>query len=221
MRCSRRGFSIVEVMVASSLFLVVMMIGTGALQVVKRAGDHLKGRSQPRQQLRLLLGHLQRDVRAATFVYDPHLTVNFGGGFSHLYTGIPPVEPAAPAKNEVIYALAETAASEPQYTVVGLFLQPEVRDRAYEGSHRVVMASVAHQNGPTPGSPADIPLAALPVGSAQLRTFATASPADGLRVRRSPSGDGLSFEFVIGHRNEAEKVTLEVYQSQLTMRNNR
>lgn len=215
-----RGISMVEVLVASSLFLVLMMVGAGALQVVQRAGDHLRGRGQPRQQLRTLLGHLQRDVRAATFVYDPHLNASFKGGFSHAFEGAPPRDPESPAVHEVIYAVSDSAATEPSYTVCAMFLREDGRDKAYPGSHRVVMARVSGQFGPTPGSPADIPLATLPAAQTEVRTFATASPADGLRIRRSATGDGLAFEFVIGHRS-GKGVLYETYQTQLTMRNNR
>jgi hypothetical protein len=201
-RHGTRGLSMVEVLVASSLFLVVMMVGAGALKVVKRTGDHLKARGEPRQQLRALLGHLQREVRAACFVYDPHLSIDFGGGFSHVFEGAPQPSPALP-RSEVVLALAESPDTEPAYTVMALFLQPEPATQApYEGAHRVVLASVPGQTGPTLGSPADIPLASLPSNLAQVRTFATASPADGLRISRSDSGDGLNFEFMIGHRTE-------------------
>lgn len=212
-----RGFSLVEVVVASSAFVVVLLIGAGALKVVKRTSEHLQGRSQPRQQLRVLLGHLQRDVRAATFLYDPHLTLDLGGGASHVFQGAPRPDEA---RNEMVLALAETPTTAPRYTILALFLQPD-GDRAFPGSHRAVLGKVAGQVGPTPGSPADIPLASLPVGQAEVRTFATASPADGLRIRQTPSGDGLRFEFVIGHRLEGEGLHWETYQSTLTMRNNR
>lgn len=206
---------------AASLFVVVMMLGAGAMQVVKRSRDHLKGRSEPRQQLRALLGHLQRDVRAACFIYDPHLTISFGAGFSHEFDGAPPLDPAADPCHEVAYALAESPDIAPAYTVTGIFLQPDTTQAAYPGSHHVVLGSVGNQNGPTPGSPADIALSALPAGSAQVRTFATASPSDGLRIRRSPTGDALLFEFLIGHRTAGERVIMETYQTQLTLRNNR
>lgn len=221
-----RGVSLIEVLVASSTFVIVMMIGLGTLQVVKRAGDHLRGRSEPRQQLRTLLGHLQRNVRAACFVFEPSATVSFGNGASHTFEGGPPFDPVdpdeakAPPANDLIYALAETAATEPQYTVQSLFLQPD-GDIAYPGSHRMVLASVGNLVGSTPGTPADIPLGSLPASQAEVRTFATASPADGLRIRHTPTGDGLAFEFVIGHRNQGEKIQFETYQTHLTMRNNR
>lgn len=222
MRKRARGLSMVEVMVASSLFVVVMMLGAGAVGVVKRSRDHLKGRSEPRQQLRTLLGHLQNDVRAACFIYDPHLTVNFGANFSHAFDGAPPTDPNADPNHDAIFALVESADSSPSYSVYGIFLQPDTAlAAAYPDSHHVVLASVAGMNGPTPGSPADIPLGALPAASAQARTFATASPADGLRIRRNPTGDALSFEFQIGHRTEGEKVVIETYQTRLTLRNNR
>jgi hypothetical protein len=220
MRQRRRGLSIVEVLVASSAFLVVMMIGVGALHVVKQAGDHLKGRSLPRQQLRVLLGHLQSDVRAATFVFDAHSTVSFAGA-SHSFAGAPPKDAAAAASQDCLWALAETADTEPSYKVEALFLQPDGPDRPFEGAQRMVWACVGGQRGATPGTPADIALGSLPADRTEVRTFATASPADGLRVRRTPSGDGLLFEFVIGHRTEAERVLYETYQAQLTMRNNR
>lgn len=216
-----RGLSMVEVLVAASLFVVVMMLGAGAMHVVKRSRDHLKGRSEPRQQLRALLGHLQRDVRAACFIFDPHLTISFGPSYSHAFAGAPPLDPSAPSSHEVALAVAETASSTPRYTVLALFLQPDQAQPAFPGSHHVVMGSVSHQNGPTPGSPADIPLGALPSSAAEVRTFATASPSGGLRIRRTPTGDGLDFEFEIGHRSAGEKVITETYQTRLTLRNNR
>ncbi len=216
------GLTLAEVLVASSAFAFVMMIGIGTVSVVKRSGDQLRGRSEPRQQLRVLLGNLQRELRAATFIYSPNVSLDFGSTYQHEFTGGPPTDPSDPPVQEVVFARSESAAVEPEYTVEALFLQQDLGpDRAYDGAHKIVLTRIARQVGVTPGSPADIQLTNLPTSDINVRTFATATPAEGLRIRQTPTGDGLMFEFVIGHKTEGESILYETYQTHLTMRNNR
>lgn len=214
-----KGFSIAELMVASFSFLLVMLVALGALRVVQRTSRHLKGRSVPRQQLRVLLGNLQREIRAANFVYDANGVLSFGAE-SHSFSGGPSADPSLPPVQEVAFATPETASPATTYKVSGLFLQPEPRG-AFAGAHSIVLGEVKNLVGLTPGTPADIPLAALPPAGAGLRKFRTASPADGMRIRLSQTLDGLTFEFVIGHKTEGESVLFETYQANFTMRNNR
>ena len=217
-----RGLTLAEVLVASSAFAFVMMIGLGTVGVVKRSGDQLRGRSEPRQQLRVLLGHLQRELRAATFIYAPTQALDFGSTYQHTFAGGPPTDPDDPQVHDVVFARSESAASEPEYTVEALFLQEDTTpDRPYLGAHKIVLTQIAHQVGVTPGSPADIQLANLPTSDINIRTFATATPTNGLKIRQTPTGDGLMFEFVVGHKTEGETILYETYQTHFTMRNNR
>ncbi len=206
-------------MVASFSFLLVMLVALGALKVVRRSSRHLESRSVPRQQLRVLLGHLQHEVRGATYIYDSLDTVAFGAD-SHTFSGAPPADPNTPAIHDLLLALPEGPELTPTYRVLGLYLQPQPK-APFANAHRAVLASVSNLAPTTPGTPADIPLAALPPAGSGVRTFATASPPDGLRVRSSPTLDGLEFEFVIGHKTEGQSVLYETYQANFTMRNNR
>lgn len=215
----QRAFSLAELMVASFSFLLVMLVALGALAVVRRSSRHLEGRSVPRQQLRVLLGHLQHEVRGATYVYDTTLALSFGAQ-THTFSGSPPSDPNTPAIHDMVLALPESADLNPTYRVMGLYLEPQPKP-PYPNAHRVVLAEVSNLSPVTPGTPADIPLAALPNAGAGVRTFSTASPLDGLRIRLSPTLDGLEFEFVIGHKTEGESVLYETYQANFTMRNNR
>jgi hypothetical protein len=216
------GFSVAEVMVASGMFLLLMLVGLGTLQVIKRTGAQLKGRSVPRQQLRALFLHLQKQVRAANFIFDIDQPVDFGSDYSHTYTGAPDSDPGSAGVSALLWAIPESADAAPTYRLHGLFLQPDATsDKAFEGAHSVISAQVPNLVGATPGSPADLPLTALPTDKTTVRNFQIASPADGLRIHRSESGDGLIFQFVIGHETEGESLVFETYTSHLTMRNNR
>ena len=211
-----------EVMVASGMFLLLMLVGLGTLQVIKRTGAQLKGRSVPRQQLRALFLHLQKQVHAANFIFDVNETVDFGSGYTHTYSGAPESDPSLPGASGLLVAIPEGAESAPTYRLEGLFLQPDnTTDRAFDGAHSVVSAQVSNLVGTTPGSPADLPLSALPPNKLSVRSFQTASPVDGLKIHRSESGDGLIFEFMVGHKTEGEGLVFETYTSHLTMRNNR
>lgn len=208
-----------ELAVASFSFLLVMLVGLGALHVIKRTTAQLQGRSLPRQQLRALLGHLQREIRGATFVYDTSARLDFGTE-SHSFSGGPSADPNQPAVNEVAYASPETPDLATTYKVSALFLQPDPKP-AFSGAQRIVLAEVQNLAGLTPGTPADIPLGSLPAAGLGLRRFGTASPSDGLRIRLSQTLDGLEFEFVIGHETEGESVLFETYQANFSMRNHR
>lgn len=217
-----RGFTIAEIMVASGAFLVLMLVGLGTLRVVKSTGDHLKGRSVPRQQLRALFAHLQHEVRAATFVYDVNEDVIFGPGLNHQFLGAPPHEASQAPASSALFAIPETADSTTTYRIASIFLEQNTGSSSpYQGSHKVIVTSTSNMSGATPGSPADIPLSTLPVTNTSVKRFHTASPGDGLRIRRSQSLDSMRFEFVIGHETEGEGLVFETYATQLTMRNNR
>ncbi len=218
----KHGFTIAEIMVASGLFLILMLVGLGTLRVVQNTGDHLKGRSLPRQQLRALVSHLQHEVRAATFVYDVNATLNFGPNTSFAFLGAPPHDPNQAPARSLLMAIPESSDAATTYRISSLFLEPDTStDAAYENSHQVVVTSTENMSGMTPGSPADIPLNALPVNRTSVKRFQTASPGDGLKMRLSESLDSLQFEFVIGHETEGEGLVFETYTAQFTMRNNR
>ncbi len=219
---SNRGLTIAEVLVASSCFLLVMTIGLGAVEVVKRAGDHLKNRSEPRQQLRALVGHLQTQVRAAAFVFPATGPVNFGGGHSHTFSGAPPIWPEQPPAESLLWASAESAEIQPTYRVQGLYLKEDTSaNRAFDGAHVAILAEVSQTPTTVPGNPAGIVLGSLESGTSAFRRFALAAPSDGLRVWLTPSADGAIFEFVLGHKNQTGAITRQLYRTQFTMRNNR
>ena len=219
---SRRGLSIAEILVASTLFGVVMLIGLGALQMVHRTNQQLKGRSEPRQQLRALLAHLKSEVRAATFVFHPNTNVDFGQGMSHNFGDGPPEDGTLPPATDLLFAITEVPDLPPSFIVEGLYLTPETqRERSFPSAHQVVLGRIPNAVGTTPGSPADIPLASLSTANSEVKIFRTASPADGLKVRLGESLDSLIFEFVLGHRTEGSNIHFETYQTEFTMRNNR
>ena len=143
----KHGFTIAEIMVASGLFLILMLVGLGTLRVVQNTGDHLKGRSLPRQQLRALVSHLQHEVRAATFVYDVNATLNFGPNTSFAFLGAPPHDPNQAPARSLLMAIPESSDAATTYRISSLFLEPDTStDAAYENSHQVVVTSTENMS---------------------------------------------------------------------------
>ncbi len=216
------GLTLAEVLVASSAFLVVMAIGIGAVRVVERAGQHLKNRSEPRQQLRTLVGHLQSDLRAASFVFNYHRPVLFGGGLGHDFQGAPMPWPEGEPVDSVLWARAESAEPETTFSVEGLFLQPYPLEKApFSGARLAVLASAREVVSDSPGRPVDIPIDSLAGYTQQARRFEISAPPGGLKVWYSPTADGLVLQFALAHRNESGGLTEQSYRTQFTMRNNR
>ena len=68
---NRRGYSIVEVMVAASLTLVLMGVVWGAMTVLRKTTLSVQASEEPRKQLRVALQNLQADLRAAAYLFPP------------------------------------------------------------------------------------------------------------------------------------------------------
>lgn len=221
-RKRQKGVSIAEILVASMLFGLVMLVGLGALQMVHRTNQQLKGRSEARQQLRTLLAHLKSEVRAATFVFHPNQSVDFGHGVSHAFSNGPPEDTTLPASPDLLFAVTEVPSLPPSFVVEGLYLTPETHSSpSFVNAHQIVLGRVPNAQGATPGSPADIVLSGLATAGSDVKTFRTASPSDGLKVSYGETLDSLVFEIVIGHKTESSGIQFETYQSRFTMRNNR
>jgi prepilin-type N-terminal cleavage/methylation domain-containing protein len=66
-----RGLSLPELMVATFVFGIVMLIFTSTMASVQRAVVHQENLSQTNDQARLALQQLDREIRSGNVLYDP------------------------------------------------------------------------------------------------------------------------------------------------------
>jgi type II secretory pathway pseudopilin PulG len=65
------GFTLVEVIVASSVLMLVLVIFLSTLISVQRTASNIDKRSQNQNQARLAVEALDRQVRSANYIYEP------------------------------------------------------------------------------------------------------------------------------------------------------
>jgi len=66
-----RGFTLVELAIASSLMMTVLAVFASSLISVQRAAIGQDRRSQNNDQARLAVEALDREIRSANYIYDP------------------------------------------------------------------------------------------------------------------------------------------------------
>lgn len=66
-----RGFTLVELVVAMSLFMTVMVVFYGSLVAIQRAASGEEKRSANNDQARLAIEQIDREIRSANYIYNP------------------------------------------------------------------------------------------------------------------------------------------------------
>jgi type II secretory pathway component PulJ len=79
------GFTLVELMIASSLMMTVLVVFTSALIAIQRAAISEDRRSQNNDQARIAVEALDREIRSANYIYNPE-SESVAGQMLRIYT---------------------------------------------------------------------------------------------------------------------------------------
>ncbi len=208
----RDGFSLVEVTIASLLFLVVMVMAWAGFSVLDRGGRGLLAGSEPRQQMRVALGHLQNDLRMASYIYpEPSYTL--------LATSLSP-PPLGGTGNGLVYALPENAQPPLTFTVCALFARPRSRrDSNNPQAYELVYYSVEGIDPPTSDLPSEVDPETLPSrGTTRVFDLYLDGPT-GFEVARSADGHSFEVRFRIRRQPARGELQRASHSTVMTVRN--
>ncbi|MEW6277897.1 MAG: hypothetical protein AB1758_04680, partial [Candidatus Eremiobacterota bacterium] len=185
---TRRGASLVEVLVSMSLFLLIMLVAWATFEMLQRSQMSQDAKVEGRQNTRNLMARLQEEVSNASTYYMNYVGVFGGRAYDTSYN------PATGVMREVILAIPEASPAGPQawqpgrnYRLVGIYtrgLNPP--DRLNPGAREVVIHTIPGQPcsgaAPFPNFPSDAPLvtslSGAASGQATTKVFRCYLPAD-------------------------------------------
>lgn len=207
-----RGFSMTEVMVAGSLFLVVMVVAWAAFNLMQQSGLTLRASNEPRQQARALLMHLQDDLRSAAYIFPAGSYTVLGATLD-----VPDLGAQGPA---LVFAVPENSQPPLTFRVCYLFARPRsTPDPNNPDAHEIVYYTVPDIDPPVTDLPGDIDPNLLTGGTTRVFDVYL-DGAGGLTVARSPDGNSASIEMAMRQKPARGALQTATYRTTLTMRNN-
>lgn len=142
----RRGVTIIEVLVASSLTLLLMISAETAVRYVGQATNRMRRQIEPRQQIRSFLLNLRQDLQASSYLFTPYSGTLLGVPVSVGAPGVP--------GTALLFAVPEDDSSDTRYTVCWVYTQ--ARTQA-DSNNPTVRELVYQKFMPTKTVPADTP----------------------------------------------------------------
>lgn len=210
----RRGFSIVEVMVAAGLFLILMTLAWGGFSVLNRGGEGLRASSEPRQQLRVLLANLQNDLRMASYIYPADTYTILGQNLTTPATG--------GIARALVFAVPENSLPPLTFKVCTVFARPrQPADANNPSAHEVVYYTVEGVDPPTSDFPSEIDPNLLPPSGSQRVFDAYLDGPNALQLTLSDDGNAVIFHVDFKRTPPRGEVQQDQLETAITMRNNR
>lgn len=157
----RRGFTLLEVLIASSIMMVAVGITYAVWQTVTTSFNILQSHVTARQEVRKVSNTIIGDIRNACYLYaDRNVTiqgVNYDVGAIDV------------AKHDLLLAAPENPnVGNVTYTVVGYHLEQDNTDPANPTAHNLVRTEWNNITPVTPDTPAVINLSALTGGQKKI-----------------------------------------------------
>jgi hypothetical protein len=213
----RRGFSVLEVLLAGSLTLLILLAAEQAVQYLGQSAARMANKVEPRQQLRTLLLHLRNDLQAASYVFL---------GESRTWAGIPlSVPTAGNAGEQLIFAIPADDSANTRYTVCMIFPRMRtVSDPNNPNVREIVYRRYDPVQAPTPNLPSSI----LPatIGTSSDRTFDTYLPVGSptssdppWSIRVAPNGRGFQIQAHFRIKPQRGAEIDERFDTFITLRN--
>lgn len=213
----KRGFSILEVMLAGSLTLLVLLAAESAVQYLGQSAARMANKIEPRQQIRTLLMHLRNDLQASSYVFL---------GESRSWAGETLAVPIAGATGEqLIFAIPSDDSANTSYTVCMIY--PRMRtasDPNNPNAREIVYRRFEPVKAPTPNLPSSI-LPTTVLGSSD-RIFDTYLPLGPPTVsdppwsiRVAPNGRGFQIQAHFRIKPQRGAEIDERFDTFITLRN--
>lgn len=214
----RRGLSLMEVLIAGSLMVGILITAEATVRYLWNNNQRMRDALGPRQQIRSLFLQLKRDLRSASFLflgYDgnlmgEHVTVPVAGG-----TG-----------TALLFAVPGDDSANTEYTVC--LLTPRARSQ-YDANNPDAREILYHRYKSVPSVPPNTPGGLMPasmaIGTSKVfDVYLPPGPATGsdppfsIRISNNGAGIRVMTHFLVNPQR-GSKVT-ERYDAFFTLRNN-
>jgi hypothetical protein len=161
-RRTSTGHTILEIIVAMTLFLCVLTVAYSGFYMVRRNFHHQSADVEIRQRARVSIDNISQYLRMGAFVYD-NRTVTVEG---ITYT----VPAAGSTGYSLIFAIPENGtAGSITYTIVGYYLRIRpVPDQANPNARQLMMYQKNNVTPPIADTPSSINLSSLNGGSTRM-----------------------------------------------------
>ena len=210
---SRRGFSLVEVMVAASMSLLLMGVIWAGIKVLRTSTLNVNASQEPRKQLRAALGNLQKDLRQAAYL--------FPAGSYDLDNGDKIEIPAPGSTGDALaFAIPENSVSPILYTVVVVYTKPRGKtDINNPKARTLVYLKATGVDPPTSDLPGEIDLETLPLSGGKKVFDAYLADSDGFVTEITNDYHAVRFAFHLRRQEARGELQQSNYQTTLALRN--
>jgi hypothetical protein len=157
-----RGHTIIEIIVAMTIFLCILTVAYSGFFMVRRNFHHQSADVEIRQRARVSMDNISQYLRMGSYIYDSR-TVTIEG---ITYT----VPPAGSTGYSLLFAVPENgAAGNITYSIIGYYLRTRpVPDQANPDARQLMMYQKNNVTPPVTETPSSIVLTALTGGSFRM-----------------------------------------------------
>lgn len=207
----RRGYSIIEVLVAGGLGLLLMLIIWGAFRMLDHSTQGVRASNEPRQQMRVFMANLQNDIRAAAYIFPAGNYTVAGYSIS--------VPAAGAAGDGLIFAVPQNSETPILYTVVSVFTEArQPTDPNTPNALSLVTYTVEDVDPPLSDLPGEIDPNTLPLNG-ERKVFDAYIEPGGFECGLTPTGDAVRFRLSLRRKEARGEVQTASFQTTLALRN--
>lgn len=214
----RRGLSLAEVLIASTLMLGLMITAEATVRYLWNNNLRMRDALGPRQQVRQFFLQLKRDLRSASFLFLGYNGILMGESIH--------VPAAGGSGSSLLMAVPSDDSGDTEYTVCLVTARPRSQ---YDANNPDAREILYHRYKSVRSIPANTPGGLMPASLAQgtsrvFDVYLPPGPATGsdppFSIRVSPNGSGIRVmtHFLVNPQR-GNKVT-ERYDAFFTLRNN-
>jgi len=160
-----KGFTMIEFLVSSFVFLIILTLTYFGWSAVSKNFDNLESNVATRQNAKNLADHLQRDVLSANYIYAGR-SVTLKGHTYNLPT-------SGTAGSELLMAIPESGTTGAiTYTIVGYYPVRNSKDPVNPNSYKLIRQEVKNVKPETTDSPPTVDFSKIAASSVHERTAA-------------------------------------------------
>lgn len=213
--------TIIEILVAGSLMLLLMISSQTAVEYIGQATQRMRNQIEPRQQVRSFTLNLRKDLQAAAYLYAGPYTLPGGASLT--------VPAAGATGDSLLFAVPQDDSANTAYQIVACYARPRsVPDDRNPGVRELVyqtLQPVTSTPNNTPGALGTIiPTLSAGSGSKVFDTYLPAGSTAGtdppFSIRVASNGGGVRLMTHFRIQPPRGEVISERFDTFITLRNN-
>lgn len=209
----RRGFSVTEVLIASTLMLGLMITAEATVRYLWNNNMRMRDSLGTRQQVRNFFMQFRRDLRSASFLFL---------GYNGMLMGEHIVVPAAGGSGtSLLFAVPGDDSADTEYTVCLVTARPRTQyDANNPQAREVFYHRYKSVRSTPPNTPGGLMPASLAQGTSRIFDCYLGPAPDGFSLKVSANGSGVQVKTQFLVNPQRGNPVTERYDAFFTLRNN-